>query len=222
MGRLVVVSGVGTGIGKTHLARSLVRAGAGQGLRVAGYKPVESGAVEGQGADAQQLLSVSTFHVKPSPLYALALPLSPHLAARRAGISIDLERIVAAINGALEATDLLVVELAGGLFSPLTDSLDNADLLGRLPRPLSILVAPDRLGVLHEVRASLFAARSLGLNLGFLVLVAPESPDLSTGTNAAELAPLFHTLAYVPRVHADSEPCEGTVGLLQALLAAHL
>jgi len=49
------------------------------------------------------------------------------------------------------------------------------------------LVAPDRLGVLHDVLAATRAAASVGLAFSAVVLVAPEAPDPSTGRNALEL-----------------------------------
>ncbi|HKQ70194.1 MAG TPA: hypothetical protein VJT73_12685, partial [Polyangiaceae bacterium] len=50
-----------------------------------------------------------------------------------------------------------------------------------------LLVAPDRLGVLHDVTASLGLARARGFAPDALVLSTPGEPDASTGSNAAEL-----------------------------------
>jgi dethiobiotin synthetase len=61
---------------------------------------------------------------------------------------------------------------------------------------VTILVAPDRLGVLHDVTA---CARKV------IVLSAPRTPDASTGTNAAELESLgiAHVIASFPRALWD-------------------
>ena len=45
----------------------------------------------------------------------------------------------------------LVVELAGGLFSPLAPQLTNAEVIAALAPTFTFLVAPDRLGVLHDI-----------------------------------------------------------------------
>jgi dethiobiotin synthetase len=83
--------------------------------------------------------------------------------------------------------DVLLVELAGGLFTPLDDTSTNAELVeGLLPARL-LLVAPDRLGVLHDVGACVRAARASGLVVDALVLSAPSQPDATTGSNAGEL-----------------------------------
>ena len=83
---LIVVTGTGTGIGKTHIAEAILRAWARHrpGARLIGLKPIESGVSVGAVTDSGRLAAASTFHVKQSG-YALSAPLSPHLAARQRG-----------------------------------------------------------------------------------------------------------------------------------------
>ena len=192
--RLVVVSGTGTEIGKTHVSAALLVAWRRitPDARILGLKPVESGVdVGAQGADVQTLEQASTFHVKrfPSP-YLLARAVSPHLAARAEGRTVELPPIVEQVRAARAEVDLLLVELAGGLFSPLSASLLNLDAAAALAPDHHLLVAPDRLGVLHDVGATIRAARAASPTSvpTAIVLVAPELSDRSTGTNAAELA----------------------------------
>ena len=206
---LLLVTGTGTGIGKTHVAGALVLAWAHalleQGVpepKVAGLKPVESGVSatgEGDGATLERL---STFHVKRfPPPYLLARPVSPHLAARDAGRTVELAVIRRYVSAVRADADAVLVELAGGLFSPLAPGLSNADVARDLAANVVVLVAPDRLGVLHEVAATTRAAAAAGVALSGIVLVAPEAPDASTGTNAEELALVtdLQVLALVPR-----------------------
>ncbi|MGA7123592.1 MAG: aminotransferase class I/II-fold pyridoxal phosphate-dependent enzyme [Polyangiaceae bacterium] len=198
-GRLVVVTGTGTGIGKTHFAEALLRRW-GRSARVAGVKPIESG-VDGRSlSDAQRLAAASTFHVKQMG-YAFPAPLSPHLAARDQGTAIRLEVVLNSIAQARELAEGVVLELPGGLFTPVDDSTSNADLATMLAPDLVLLVAPDRLGVLHDVTAAIRAAASIALPIGGIVLVAPESRDSSTGRNAPELRRLspVPVLATLPR-----------------------
>jgi dethiobiotin synthetase len=185
-GRLVVVTGTGTEIGKTHLSEALLRALAGAG-RVAGVKPVESGVVDGHETDAFRLRRASTFHVK-HPAYAFAAPLSPHLAARNAGIAIDVDTLAEELTPLRDVADVVLVELAGGLFSPLADRRTNADLARALRPDFVVLVCPDRLGVLHDVTAALRAAASVPLSIDATIVMAPAVADSSTGLNARELA----------------------------------
>jgi dethiobiotin synthetase len=191
---LIIVTGTGTGIGKTHVARALLVAW-GQHARVVGFKPIETGSAT-EPSDAQLLANASTFHVKPSPTYALPRPVSPHLAARVAGKSIEVAPIREAATRLQEEADGVLVELAGGLFTPLARGLTNATLATALEPSLLALVAPDRLGVLHDVGAANRAAVSERLRIDVVILNCPAETDASTGTNADEL----HYVVAVPHV----------------------
>lgn len=218
--RLAIV-GAGTGVGKTHLGVALARALALQGAgAVAALKPIESGVTGESETDAAQLAAASTFHVKHPPPYTFAEPISPHLAARRSGVTIALGRVTAWVEEAV--CPWVIVETAGGLLSPLGPGLTNLDLTRALAPQVVILVALDRLGVLHEVAACTVALRTLASELGELavVLQAPEVPDLSTGTNAEELKALgtAQHVFTLPRELATGERVAAAV----APLAVHL
>lgn len=181
---LVVVTGTGTGIGKTHVSVALVRAWAAGGKRIAGWKPVETGIEGPLGPDGQALQAASTLHVKHSQA-SYRQPLSPHLAARLENRPVPLAELAAAVREIREEADGVVVELAGGLFSPLSDEALSADWIATLAPTKLILVAPNRLGVLHDVLAVLRSAPPL--ELAHIVLSAVEVPDSSSPSNAAEL-----------------------------------
>jgi dethiobiotin synthetase len=184
-GRLVVVTGTGTEIGKTHVSESLLLALGREGRKVVGLKPVESG-VGPDRSDAERLARASTFHVKPCTV-RLRTPVSPHLAARIEGKDVDLDAFQGVTRSALGTADAVLVELPGGLYTPLTADVLNADFARSLAPDFTLLVAPDRLGVLHDVLAAAAASRATGLTLDAVVLVEPVAPDASSGTNAAEL-----------------------------------
>lgn len=198
----MVVTGVGTGLGKTHLAEALVRRW-GRNARVAGFKPVETGVGEDVCAtdDGGRLEAASTFHVKHSELgVRLRTPVSPHLAAEREGRVLDVAVLTATVERLRQACDGVVVELAGGLFSPFTGALLNADVLAHLEPSKTLLVAVDRLGVLHDVLATSRAAhRPLEV-----VLIDPVERDASTGTNAAELRRFCAHVVWGPLPRASS------------------
>ncbi|MBK7535957.1 MAG: dethiobiotin synthase [Myxococcales bacterium] len=188
---IIAVVGTGTGVGKTHVATALLTALRARGQAAVGWKPVESGVTGAQGED-ERLLALATGEVTPT--LRLRAALAPNLAARLAGVTLD-SRALATMLGELSARwPCLLLELAGGLFSPLDDELDNAEWLAALPSALRgelrlVLVAPDRLGVLHDVSAACRAAAGLGLAPATIVLSAisheragaevpdPEAPD---------------------------------------------
>lgn len=200
--RRVAIIGTGTGVGKTHLGVALLRALAAEGLSVAGLKPIESGVGAGV-TDAQLLDAASTFHVKHSPPFAFAAPVSPHLAAEREGMAITLAPVMAWV--ALSEAAWTLIETAGGLLSPISLTLTNLDLVAALQPDAVVLVAPDRLGVLHDVSATLFAYRKLAPQLPepVLVLQAPALPDESTTTNPKELIRLGVTREVITFLRAE-------------------
>jgi dethiobiotin synthetase len=200
MGPLVVVAGTGTGVGKTHVAAALLRAW-GERAHVVGYKPVETGVAEVQAAaegfggepdDAQRLAENSTFHVKhPVFRQTFADPLSPHLAARRAETKIALTHLAEQAAELQREAEGVVVELAGGLFTPLAPGVFNLHFARKLDPTRVVIVAPDRLGVLHDVGATLYAAAHFGLEVSGVVLSEVANPDASSGTNSDEIANNF-------------------------------
>ncbi len=215
-GRLVVVTGTGTGIGKTHVSEALLRTLQRSFPRVVGLKPVETGAAEGVPLDRDRLTAASSFHVKQSD-YLFAPPVSPHLAARESGRQIELDVIRSIVRQARDESDLTLVELAGGLFTPLSLDLLNVDIVRTLAADFALLVAPDRLGVLHDVLATTRAAASVGVTFNAIALVAPEVADASTHRNHLEL---HYFLSATPIYELPRAPVEEllTNGALSALV----
>lgn len=157
------------------------------------------------GTDAFSLRAAATYG--GPPLYSFREPVSPHLAAQRENTSIELSEIrmwieeqETQLGGLMEAPlgarpgertssrarrPLSLVESAGGVFSPLSAERTNFDLAKSLDPAFWILVAPDSLGVLHDLGATLRGMQ--GRSPDLVVLSRSRTPDASTGTNAAEI-----------------------------------
>jgi dethiobiotin synthetase len=189
----IVIVATGTEIGKTHVTCALLAFLREAGIPAFGWKPIASGGLDDPRAHARA--SESDFI---EPLYSFERPISPHIGAREKGVTIDFERIHSRAGELERRAGVLVVETAGGMFSPLVPELCNAVI----PAPL-VLVAPDRLGVLHDVAA---CVRGSELPIAGVALSAPERSDASTGTNAAEIETLAiaRMLAVFPREPWDS------------------
>ncbi len=207
--RVVVVSGTGTGIGKTHFCEALLLSLGRDGVPSSGVKPVETGFDDSMASDAARLERSSSFHVK-HPGERFADPVSPHIAAREAKTPLSLPALAHDVADAAQAVEVLVVELAGGLFSPLSESTTNADLAALIQPDLHVLVAADRLGVLHDLIATTRAAAGR-VTIDGIVLTATERPDTSYGRNAPEIprllsVPLFGVLARAGTTELASTP----------------
>jgi dethiobiotin synthetase len=211
----IVVCGVGTDVGKTWTCVALTLWLRNRGTRCIALKPVESGG----DADSRALEQASGFHVEPPP-YRFEQPIGPHLAAQRASVTIDLQTCVHWVERCSDGYEVTIVEMAGGLFSPLSNQHTNADLLKKLAADAWIAVAVDKLGVLHELKALLIAAEALALGRPVVVLNAPLIPDASTGTNGAQLESLgtCQVGASFSRGQPDEPPAKAEVGRLAAAL----
>jgi dethiobiotin synthetase len=167
--RGIFVTGTDTGIGKTVVAVALVRATVAAGLRVAVMKPIASGALHGgatgmQNEDAIALQSASNVQASSAEIcpYCFESPVSPHLAAAAAGVTIDLRRVAATAAGLAARADWLVVEGAGGLLAPIGPASSMADLAAALGMPV-LLVVGLRLGCLNHAALTWEALQRRGL-----------------------------------------------------------
>ncbi|AVP57073.1 dethiobiotin synthase [Pulveribacter suum] len=166
----VFVTGTDTGVGKSLASAALLHALARHHARVVGMKPVASGAALHGGVlaneDALALRAASTLAV-PAALdnpVLLPEPLSPHIAAARAGVQISLAAITASHRALAALADAVVVEGAGGFHVPLSDRLTGADLAQALNLPV-VLVVGLRLGCLNHALLTAQAIQAHGLTL---------------------------------------------------------
>ncbi len=181
----IVIVGTGTEIGKTHVTTCLLAHARSRARRACAYKPIATG-VDGQCDDAERhAAALASAYMQPT--FAYRRPVSPHLAAREEGRVIDLDVIRRRADEIMLGADFVLIEGAGGLFTPLSETLTNVALVQCLLPAVVVLVAPDRLGVLHDVGACLLAARGCGVVVSAIVLSTPNEPDESTGSNAREL-----------------------------------
>jgi len=197
----IFITGTDTDVGKTAVAVAVARQLVGCGVRVGVYKPVATGGL----GDAQALWEAAG---RPLTLAAVcpqsfAAPISPPHSARAEARQVDEPLLERGLDPWRQASDFLIVEGAGGLFSPLSDAVSNADLAARLGLPL-VVVDAARLGAIGRTLAAVTAARARGLVVAASVLshtvpVDPGDPDPTSAGRiardsaadlAARLAPL--------------------------------
>jgi len=134
------------------------------------WKPVQAGNhPETDSQIVRRLTGVPAERILPEG-YVLAEPIAPHEAARRAGIKIDMAKLVPP-----PCPGPVVVEGAGGLLVPLNDTAHVIDLAAELHLPI-ILVARSTLGTINHTLLSIEAIRRRGLPLAGVVVNGPETP----------------------------------------------
>ena len=211
------VTGTDTGVGKTLIATALIHRLRERYARVAGMKPIAAGshALPDGSISNEDVLALRAAGSVDAPTalinpYLLDAPVSPHIAAKREGVLIDIHKIVDAYHALGERSDAVIVEGAGGFRVPITDTLDGADLAQALGLPV-ILVVGLRLGCLNHalLSAESIAARGLTLAGWIANRVDPAMPEqaanlewLASRMNAPCLGDVPHQRPADPRAAA--------------------
>jgi adenosylmethionine-8-amino-7-oxononanoate aminotransferase len=167
------ITGTDTDAGKTVAAAALLvtlRAG---GLDAVPMKPVQTGAIESKDGfsspDLDFCLRMAELTSHPEDLrdmvpYIYEPACSPHLAAARSGREISIERIVQAFQNLLQKHDCVIVEGAGGMLAPISETATMLDLMTALDLPV-ILVARPGLGTINHTMLSVRELERSGLTL---------------------------------------------------------
>jgi dethiobiotin synthetase len=181
----IFITGTDTGVGKTVLTALLARHLRERGVNAAALKPICSGnradarALHTASDDALTLDEINPWHFRA--------PLAPLLAARRERKRVTPADVLAHIRTMQRRFDVLLVEGAGGLLSPLGENFDSRDLIAAL-RATPMVVCPNRLGAVNQVLLTLAALPRSASCRARVVLMSPSKPDASTSTNVSLLA----------------------------------
>jgi dethiobiotin synthetase len=216
MSRTVFVTGTDTGVGKTLVSQALLQRLRAEGYSAAGFKPVASGARRTAAGlrndDALLLQAASTPGLDYAEVNPCCFepPIAPHLAARAAGVAIDLPMLDRAHRHLAAGHDWVVAEGAGGWLVPLDQERTFADWVGQHRWPV-VLVVGMRLGCLNHALLSAEAIRSRAPLLGWVANVPPPVPD--------RLQDNIDTLRQrLPAPLLATVPCGATVAEAAALL----
>ncbi len=175
------ISGSSTDVGKTFIADHIIRA-LNVKYCVVARKPVESDCIrtpQGLIPKDATLLNEACSHTQPIGQvckFQFEACVSGEKASVDQGVKITLSDLVAASN-TTNAQDFVVVEGAGGLYSPIAKQLLNVDLAVALALPV-VLVVKDELGAINQALLSLAAAKQHKLEVAMLVLNQIESNTL--------------------------------------------
>ena len=223
MGSGILITGTDTSVGKTFFTCVLAALLRAHGYAVGVMKPVETGCEVRAGdlfpGDAWRLKEISACAEPIETIcpYRFAEPLAPSIAAERAGVKIDIDRLLALYREISVRHDVILVEGAGGLMVPLVGSFTYADFARVAKLPL-IVVAANKLGVLNHLLLTLehAAARRLSA-LGYVLNRISNEVSLAADTNREALSGLtgIRCLAELPFVETVSPDGEAAFDLSQ-------
>ncbi|QCZ28515.1 ATP-dependent dethiobiotin synthetase BioD [Leclercia adecarboxylata] len=201
------VTGTDTEVGKTVASTALLQAARALGRNTAGYKPVASGSEmtpEGlRNSDAlalQHNSSVALSYQAVNP-YTFAEPTSPHIISADEQRPIEFSALTAGLRALESQADWVLVEGAGGWFTPLSDEQTFADwaIAERLP---VILVVGVKLGCINHAMLTAQAIRQAGLHFAGWVANVVVAPGKRHGEYMATLkrvlpAPLLGEISWL-------------------------
>lgn len=163
--RGIFVTGTDTNIGKTVVSAAMMHRYRAQAA-ICYWKPVQTGCETDSDTETVKQLGACNADEIIAAGARLPRPLSPHLSARLAGVSISIETL---LNVPIADDRVVIVEGAGGVLVPLNDKELMIDLMARLALPV-VVVARTELGTINHTLLTLSALRERALTIAGVVM----------------------------------------------------
>lgn len=166
--RRFFITGTDTGVGKTTVAALLCAA-----LDAIYWKPIQTGTRDGTDRSTVIRLANLSRSRARAETYRFGPPVSPHLAAQRARVRIELRKIRLP---KIAPHENLIVEGAGGVLVPINSTRLMTDLMSHLRLPV-LLVARTSLGTINHTLLSIAALRAAHLDLRGVIMVGKPNRE---------------------------------------------
>ncbi len=185
------ITGSDTDVGKTYIACELIRQLRQLKVALEVRKPAESGCILDESGclianDALKLQAANENRETMETIapYRFRAALAPHRAARLEGSQLYTSDLLAAC--VVDDDHRLIVEGAGGFYSPISEDGLNADLASLLQLPV-IIVVNDRIGAVNQALMTIQAVESRHLSVAAVVMNQVDKPDDRDMDNVADL-----------------------------------
>jgi len=187
--RGIFLTGTDTGAGKTLVSCAILSALRRRGLRVAAYKPVETGCrlVDGVrvGDDCERLAAATGRCAADVAAYLFTEPAAPLVAAEAENAIIDRRVLIERYAAVARDADFVLVESAGGLMVPVAEGYTTKDLAIELGLPVVCVVA-SRLGCINHTLLTVQVLRNAAVSIAGFVINEIDPDDehrLASRTN---------------------------------------
>lgn len=196
MSKKIFITATGTDIGKTYVSALIVKKMRECGYNCGYYKPVLSGVYElaGHLVESDPNYVVKTADIPTTADECVSFwwkeAVSPHLAAKRAGQKIDIEKIKYDFSNISKKYDYLLIEGAGGITCPLILEDDGNYLLKDLIWELGlsvIIVADAGLGTINSTLLTVEYAKSNGIEVEGIILNNYEADNFMHWDNLEQV-----------------------------------
>jgi dethiobiotin synthetase len=185
------ITGTDTDVGKTVVSALLCAA-----LDAIYWKPIQTGSREGTDRNTVMRLAQLPRHRTISESYLFAPPVSPHLAARRAGVWIELRKIP---MPRIAAHENLIAEGAGGVLVPINKTQLMTDLMRHLTLPV-LLVSRSSLGTINHTLLSLAALRAARIEVRGVIMVGKPNRENHQAIEHYGAIPVVGTVPILKKV----------------------
>ena len=220
MTKKIFITGTNTDVGKTYVSALIVKKMLEAGFDCGYYKPVVSGVLELAGhlvdSDPNYVIKMANLDAQAEDCvsYWWKEALSPHLAAKRAGDTIDIEKIKSDFSKLCQKHDYLLIEGAGGITCPLIIEKEEKYLLKDLIWELglsAIIVADAGLGTINSTLLTVEYARENGIEIEGIILNNYESDNFMHWDNLQQVEELtkINVVATVSQGASDIMLLEG-------------
>ena len=222
----IFVTGTGTDVGKTFVTAALIRHLRRAGKAVDAFKPVVSGfdPARIEASDTGILLaalgrSVAAAEIDRISPWRFSAPLSPDIAARAEGRSIDFKALVDFSRQAAYGSGTVLIEGVGGIMVPLDERHTVLDWMSGLRIPV-LLVAGSYLGTISHTLTALHVLAQRNLDIAGVVVSESENGGASLDDTVATIARFAVPIEVIglPRLPARTDASSTVLGNLERLL----
>lgn len=170
----IFITATGTDVGKTYISALIVKKMRELGLNCGYYKPAMSGIEEGKLSDVEYVFKIGKLYGNPMNFvsYPFIEALSPHLAAKRTGTSININKIKSDFEKISKNYDYILVEGAGGITCPFNlneEQILLPDIIKSLNLDI-IIVADAALGTINSTLLTTEYAKQKNINIQGIIL----------------------------------------------------
>jgi len=176
----VFITATGTDIGKTYVSGLIVKKMRELGLNCGYFKPVLSGLIKNADntltpGDCKHVIDVSGLNINPEKClsYSFEEAVSPHLAANRAGVNIDINKIIVDYKELSKYYDYMVIEGAGGVTCPIIVNDNDYYLMSDLIKDMNqsvLIVADGGLGTINSVLTTVEYVQNRDIEIKGIIL----------------------------------------------------
>ncbi len=159
----IFITGIGTDVGKT-VASAIVT----EALKADYWKPIQAGDLDHSDSHKVRALVSNDKSIFHPNAYALNTPASPHLAAAKDGVRIDLNQIVET-----KIQNHLVIEGAGGILVPLNETECVVDLIQKDYKV--IVVSRHYLGSINHTLLTIEALQNRKIKVAGIIFSGDEN-----------------------------------------------